>query len=138
MREDYKQQVTKQNYVQWFLAVDLAEQVFLADGQAPGSVGGKESASREQIDQHAQTGNLRQMHEALNTAFTSRRSIRHPNQWIVAWWRYVSAAIAADHITWSVALGHFAYMMKLFEKACMNGTSFYVVLLYDILLRGEW
>ena len=48
------------------------------------------------------------------------------------------AAIATNHMTWPVAMGHFSVMTMLFELARGSNTSFHLAILYDLMTRQNW
>ena len=122
-----------------FLYVDLTANEWLPARVTIESVGGKSNMGDEPVFQDASVSSLSQLHQALRSAFTTKRWFRHPMQWVAVWTlMYMPTAVACDGLEQRVGLQHLCVMLKLFDECKRLGISHHAAFLYDIYLRKKW
>jgi hypothetical protein len=121
-----------------FTYVDFTTKEMLPYWITPDAVGGRSTLPGSAdfgLDPTSPVANLSQFTAALKSATAQPRFIRSVAQWVELWMRYAVPAIAAEQITWSIALLHLSNMIQLAEEERIAGHSVYGVILYDDLLR---
>ena len=83
---------------------------------------------------HHAIGSLSDLSKALKGATASPRFFRNVQQWVAAFVRYATTAVATGQMTWPVVFGHLDVVLQ--EK--IKGRAAYLAFLYDDLVRRQW
>ena len=121
-----------------FSYIDLTSKYVTPVWMHPEHVGGKlDSAQADMTDLRLPARDLAALGEVLQGTAEDFRFFRTVAQWSACYWRYVSAAVALEQLTWPQAAMHSDIIMQLAEKERCEGRGPYLAFLYDELLRRQ-
>ena len=124
-----------------FTYVDLTSKEVLPLWLPADSVGGKFTLRDEEESKlvgHHSIGSLSDLSKALKGATATPRFFRNVQQWVAAFVRYATTAVATGQMTWPVVFGHLDVILQICEQEKIKGRAPYLAFLYDDLLRRQW
>eukprot|EP00438_Fugacium_kawagutii_P030829 Skav224363 [mRNA] locus=scaffold5095:66265:73933:+ [translate_table: standard] len=107
-----------------FSYVDLTTKEVLPLWLPADSVGGKFTLRDEEESKlagHQTIGSLSDLSKALKGATATPRFFRNVQQWVAAFLRYATTAIATEQMTWPIALAHMDVVLQICEQEKVKG-----------------
>ena len=121
-----------------FTYVDLTAKQVLPLWLPADAVGGKSLVPEESWDLAKGGNTVAQLGAALRAVTQTPRCFRSMAQWGAAFLRYVPAAVATKHMSWSTALAHHATVLRIYEETRLTEGESILAIVYDQLQRQSW
>jgi len=122
-----------------FVYVDLTSRACLPIWLLPEAIGGKLTLPGEQEwvpQQEGSSSTLTQLSQALKGAVGGPRFFRTLAQWVAAFQRYATTAVATGQLNWTLVSCHIDVVMSVAEQ--VRPLTPLTAILYDDMVRKNW